>query len=102
MESLFATILPLITQALSILLIVLLIAGSYVCWKKSFKEGALFFIVVLIHEAFMYVSSHYLFYYVLPSLVSFISSSLMLLAFVVLLVGIVRLYNSNSRTAIES
>ncbi|UCZ53869.1 hypothetical protein LGQ02_03535 [Bacillus shivajii] len=101
MEFLFSTLLPQLSNVFSFILIVLLMVGTYISWKKSFKEGIFFFLLIFIHEIFMHLSKNFLFYYELPTLVHFISKFILLLSFIILVIGMIR-WNNEDGSKVET
>jgi len=62
--------------------------GCIVCWKHSFKEGVLFFILLLVYEGLDYVGMIYLSHF--PSLLISISQLLLIVSIFVLIIGVYR------------
>ncbi|WP_227940406.1 hypothetical protein [Alkalihalobacillus deserti] len=87
-DILFGTLLPLLKIVLSFLYPLLLLIGCIVCWKRSFKVGIIFFLLMISNEIFLFYGMNYFIQF--PSIVTSFSKILLSAAFLILIVGLYR------------
>ena len=83
-----ATILPFLTVFLPFVFQILLLIGAVVCLKRSFIEGGLFFVLMIIYEIFVIYASRNLEQF--PTIDGTVSKLLLIIAFSILILGIYR------------
>lgn len=75
---------------LSIIYPILLLIGGVVCWRRSFKEGLIFFILMFIHEGILFSIKHGTFLMYLPTYADALLNISKTSAIVILFSGIYR------------